>query len=139
MCVWKERAVKATHTAKDGDKGVAGVGVAAEGHVAESNILKKGKGEKGQPASGEDGSSLRKTYVVDGDVAGSRLGEFGLAGEGDVVHDLEGEGEVAEEDMNAEQADDGEVSEVPVKGLGAVFSGNLTERRKGQSGTRVED
>lgn len=49
---------------QDVDEGVGRVGVSTESHLRESDV------------------------VVDGDVAGGDLGELGLSGEGDVVHDL---------------------------------------------------
>lgn len=42
-------------------------------------------------------------------------------------------GEVSKENVHSEEADNGEVTEVAVEGLGSVLSGDLTERRQGET------
>ncbi len=77
-----------------------GVGVAAHHHVRESDI------------------------VVCGEVSGHDAGEHGLLVELDVVEGLQGEGEVAEKTVDAEESNDGEVSKHAVERLGSVVSCN---------------
>lgn len=77
-----------------------GVGVAAHHHVGEPNI------------------------VVGREVGSHDTGEHGLLVELDVVEGLEGEAEVAEKAVDAQQADDGEVAKHAVEALGAVLAGD---------------
>lgn len=77
-----------------------GIGVAAHHHVRESDI------------------------VVCGEVSGHDTGKHGLLVELNVVEGLQGEGEVTEEAVDAEESNDGEVSQHAVKWLGSVVSGN---------------
>ena len=76
--------------ARDVDEDVAehadGVGVAAHHHVAEADV------------------------VVGREVRGHDAGEHGFFVQFDVVEGFEREGEVAEEAVDSEQADDGEVA-----------------------------
>ncbi len=75
-----------------------GVGVAAHHEVAEADV------------------------VVGREVGGHDAREHGLFVELDVVECLEREGEVAEQAVHAQQADDAEVAEHAVEGAGAVFA-----------------
>ena len=88
---------------QDRDEGLDRVGPAAEGHVSATNV------------------------VVGGDVTGGDAGEESVTGQLDVLHDLEGESGVAEENVDAEETDEGEVTEVAVKGLGAVLASDLSD------------
>lgn len=69
-----------------------GVGIPAHHHVAKADV------------------------VVGGEVGGHDAGEHGFLVEFDVVEGLEGEGEVAEQAVHAQQADDAEVAEHAVEG-----------------------
>lgn len=75
-----------------------GVGVAAHHHVGKPNI------------------------VVGREVGSHDTGEHGLLVELDVVEGLEGEAEVAEKAVDAQQADDGEVAEHAVEALCPVLA-----------------
>jgi hypothetical protein len=72
------------------------------------------KGRKGK----ERGDAL------DGNVSGGNTGEERLLVEVDTVKHREGEGVVTEEDVNADEAKDREVTEVVVEGDRAVLAGN---------------
>ena len=76
-----------------------GVGVAAQHHVGEADV------------------------VVGGEMRGHDAGEHGFFVELDVIEGFEGEREVAEQAMHAEEADDGEVAQHAVEGAGAVVAG----------------
>lgn len=86
---------------QDRDKGLDRVGPAAESHVGTADV------------------------VVGGHMAGSDASEEGTATQLDVLHGLEGEGRVAQENVDAEQADEREVTEVAVQRLGAVLASNV--------------
>ena len=75
-----------------------GVGVAAEHHVTEADV------------------------VIGGEVRGHDAGEHGLLVQFDIVEGFECEAEVAQEAMDAQKADDGEVAKHAVKGPSAVFA-----------------
>ena len=77
-----------------------GVGVAAEHHVGEAYV------------------------VVSVEVGGHDAGEHGFLVHLDIVEGLEGEGEVAEEAVDSEEADDGEVAEHAIERAGTVFARN---------------
>ena len=77
-----------------------GIGVAAHHHVRETNI------------------------VVCCEVSSHDAGEHGLLVELDVVEGLQGEGEVTEKAVDAEESDDREVSQHAVEWLGSVVSSN---------------
>ncbi|KAL9030140.1 MAG: hypothetical protein Q9196_001714, partial [Gyalolechia fulgens] len=77
-----------------------GVGVAAHHHVAEADV------------------------VVGREMGGHDAGEHGFFVQLDVVERFEGEAEVAEEAVHAQEADDAEVAEHAVQGAGAVFAGH---------------
>lgn len=85
---------------QDGDEGLDGVGVAVEVEVRDGDVV------VGRDVGGGDTLEGR----------GGRLARV----EGDVVDRLEGEGEVAEEDVDAEEAEEGEVAEGAVERTGAV-------------------
>ena len=89
---------------RDVDQDVAehadGIAVAAHHHVRESHV------------------------VVGGEVGGHNPGEHGLLVQLDVVERLEGEAEVAEKTVDAEQSDDGEVPQHLVEVLGTIVSGD---------------
>lgn len=89
---------------RDVDKNVAehadGIGVAAHHHVGETHI------------------------VVGREVSVHNAGEHGLLVELDVVEGLEGEAEVAEQAVNTQKSDDGEVSKHAVETLGAILASN---------------
>lgn len=76
-----------------------GVGVAAHHHVGETDI------------------------VVCGEVGGHDAGELGLFVELDVVEGLEGEAEVAQKAVDAQETDDGEVPQHLIQGALAVVAG----------------
>lgn len=77
-----------------------GVGVAAHHHVGETHV------------------------VVGREVGSHDASEHGLFVELDIVEGLEGEAEVAEESVDAQKTDDGEVAKHPVEVLGTVLAGN---------------
>lgn len=83
---------------EDVGEGPDRIGVPSEHHVRESNV------------------------VVHGDVSSGDAGEEGLLVEVDPVEHAEGERVVAEEDVDAEEAEDGEVAEVVVEGDGTVLA-----------------
>ena len=62
--------------------------------------------------------------VVGREVGRHHAGEHGLFVQLDVVEGLEGEGEVAQEAVHAQQTDDGEVAQHAVEGPGAVVAGD---------------
>lgn len=76
------------------------IGVAAHHHVGETDI------------------------VVCGEVSGHDTGEHGLLVELNVVEGLQGEREVTEKAVDAEESDDGKVSQHAVERLGSVVSGH---------------
>ncbi|KAJ8104962.1 hypothetical protein OPT61_g10469 [Boeremia exigua] len=76
-----------------------GVGVAAHHHVGEADV------------------------VVGGEVGGHDAGELGLFVELDVVEGLEGQAEVAQQAVDAQQADDGEVAQHLIQGPLSVLAG----------------
>ena len=88
--------------ARDVDEDVGehadGVGVAAEHHVAEADV------------------------VVSSEVGGHDAGEHGFFVHFDVVESFEGQGEIAEEAVNSQEADYGEVAEHFVERARTVFS-----------------
>lgn len=88
--------------ARDVDEDVAehahGIGVAAHHHVREAHV------------------------VVGREVRGHDTGEHGLLVELDVVQGLQRETEVPQEAVDPQEADDGEVSEHAVEGLGAIVA-----------------
>lgn len=90
--------------ARDVDEDVGehadGVGVAPHHHVAEADV------------------------VVGREVGGHDAGEHGFFVQLDVIERLEREGEVAQQAVHAQQADDAEVAEHAVEGPGAVFAGD---------------
>lgn len=89
---------------RDVDKNVAehadGIGVAAHHHVGETHV------------------------VVGCEVSVHNAGEHGLLVELDVVEGLEGEAEVTEETMDAQESDDGEISKHAIETLGAILASN---------------
>lgn len=88
------------HVHQDVAEHADGVGVAAEHQVGEADV------------------------VVGGEVGGHDAGEHGFLVELDVVERFEGEREVAQQAVHAQQADDGEVAEHAVEGPGAVVAGD---------------
>lgn len=90
--------------ARDVDEDVGehadGVGVAPHHHVAEADV------------------------VVGREVRGHDAREHGFLVQLDVVERFEGEGEVAQQAVHAQQADDAEVAEHAVEGAGAVLAGD---------------
>lgn len=77
-----------------------GVGVAPHHHVAEADV------------------------VVCREMGRHDAGEHGFFVQFDVVEGFQGEGEVAKEAVDAQEADDAEVAEHAVKGAGTVFTGD---------------
>lgn len=77
-----------------------GVGVAAHHHVGETHV------------------------VVGGEVGVHNAGEHGLLVELDVVESLEGKAEVAEQTVDAQESDDGEITKHAVEALGAILASN---------------
>ena len=77
-----------------------GVGIAAHHHVGEPDV------------------------VVGGEVGGHDAGKHGLLVHLDVIQGLESQAEIAEQAMDAQQADDREITEHLVKRARAVFSSN---------------
>ena len=90
--------LRARDVDEDVREGADGIGVTTHHHVGETDV------------------------VVGGEVRGHDLGENGLLVELDVIERLEGEREVAEEAVHAEEPDDGEVTEHAVKRARAVFA-----------------
>ena len=90
--------LRAGHVHQDVAEHADGVGVATEHQVGEPHV------------------------VVGGEVGGHHAGEHGFLVELDVVEGFEGEREVAQQAVHAQQADDGEVAEHAVEGPGAVVA-----------------
>lgn len=77
-----------------------GIGVAAHHHVGKTHI------------------------VVGGEVSVHNAGEHGLLVELNIVEGLEGEAEVTEKTVDAQESDDGEISKHAVETLGAILASN---------------
>lgn len=91
---------------EDGDEGADSIRVAAEHNVAEADV------------------------VVGRDMAGSDAGEGGLLIELDVVHHFQSEGEVAEMDVYAQEANDGKVAQHAVQRALAVLADDFTDKNE---------
>ena len=84
------------------DKCTGSVGISPEHDVAEPDI------------------------VVSGNMAGCHPGEGRLLVELDVLHNLQGEGEVTEKTVNTQETDDTEVSEHAVQWANTILANDLT-------------
>ena len=87
---------------EDRDECTGSVGISPEHDVAEPDI------------------------VVSGNMAGCHPGEGRLLVELDVLHNLQGEGEVTEKAVNTQQTNDTEVSEHAVQWTNTILANDLT-------------
>ena len=88
---------------QDRDEGPNGIGVSAEHNVAEANV------------------------VIGGNMASGDTSEWRFLVKLDVFHDFQSQSEIAEETVNAEQADDTEVSKHTVKRAHTVLANEFTK------------
>ena len=109
---------------EDGDESADGVGVSSQHDIAEADVV-----VGGDVARGDAGECALAGYKQ-GDER--KKGDGDLLCELDVVEHFEGEGEVAEEGVDAEEADKGEVAEHAVEWFGAVgadeFSAQVSKK-----------
>jgi hypothetical protein len=97
---------------EDGDEGADGVGIAAEHNVAEADV------------------------VVGRDMTCGDAGEGRLLVELNVVRHLQGERKVAEVDVHAQEANDGEVAKHTVQRALSVLAHNLPDKYEDKQNAR---